>query len=418
MISTLTEPDLSVSAPAARRAFGIALGFLVVVALLGALLRWQMVRPLAGFAYGHWLHAHSHTAFLGFVFNAFFAISLARFVPPGEARLYMLLFIVLQVAVLGMLVTFPVQGYAPLSIAFSTLHMIGSGVFAWRLWHCNLARPAARGHLRAGLLFLVLSGLGPLALGPLAALGLRDTPAYQLCIYFYLHAQYNGWFLFFLQALALHQRRGSFVAPTNTKDSARALRWLVGGAVLTIAQSTLWLNPPGWVYLIAALGGAAQLVGFVYFLRALRGAYTSLVGPVRALLALASASLALKLLLQTAAAWPVLAALTNHRFVVIAFLHLIFLGVVTPAIFAWGLHAGWLRDTRATRLTLCAFFVPAAVSELFLVGSALGWTSFVSLPRALCATAALMALAALRLFFSLSHPSTPPRRHSQHAQTI
>lgn len=35
----------------ARRAFGTACGFLVVVAGLGTLLRWQMVRPVGGVNY-------------------------------------------------------------------------------------------------------------------------------------------------------------------------------------------------------------------------------------------------------------------------------------------------------------------------------------------------------------------------------
>ncbi|MCU0791940.1 MAG: hypothetical protein MUE42_03620, partial [Opitutaceae bacterium] len=99
----------------ARRAFVVALGFLALVAVLGALLRGSMIRPIPGFAYGHWLHAHSHTAFLGFVFNAFFAFALTRFVPAGERPAYRKLFVVLVVAVLGMLVTFPIQGYGPAS---------------------------------------------------------------------------------------------------------------------------------------------------------------------------------------------------------------------------------------------------------------------------------------------------------------
>lgn len=355
----------------ARRAFGTALGFLAVAAALGALLRWQTVRPLAAVNYGYLLHAHSHTAFLGWVFNAFFAVALASFIPAGEHRACGRLFLVLQVAVLGMLASFPFQGYGLVSIAFSTLHMGGSVAFAWRLWRRHLAAPAARGHLRVALGFLVVSGLGPLALGPLAAFGLRDTPAYHLAIYFYLHAQYNGWFLFFLQAV-LFQALAQHGLPVAEADARRALRWLAVGAVLTLAQSTLWLDPPGWVYVVAGLGGVAQLAGCAWLLRALRGAGALFAGPARLLAGLALAAFLLKHALQAAAAWPPLNGLTNHRFIAIAFLHLVFLGVVAPALFAWALRLGWLRAGRMTGAGLALFLGGAIFTELLLVASALG----------------------------------------------
>lgn len=402
----------------ARRSFVVALGFFAVVAGLGALLRWSMIRPIPGFDYGHWLHAHSHTAFLGFVFNAFFAFALTRFVPADERPAYRKLFVVLVVAVLGMLVTFPIQGYGPASIAFSTLHMVAAGVFAWRLWRRNLAAPGARCHLRVALACLVLSGIGPLALGPLAALGLRDTPAYALCIYFYLHAQYNGWFLFFIQALLLQPSAGQDASVRETRLARAACRWLGAGVVLTLAQSTLWLGPPAWVYVVAGLGGVAQLVGFGIFLRVLAARRAegcvfagSIPTTARWLLRLALAAWGLKLVLQIAAVAPDLDALVNHRFMVIAFLHLVFLGVVTPVILALGFTAGWLRDSRVMSLAVGVFFVAAAVSEVVLVALALGWESPVSLPWLLFAPTAFMAASAPFFFVvgASSRASAHPR---------
>ncbi len=381
-----------------RRAFRAAMGFLAIAALLGVLLRWQLVAPFPGITYGHWLHAHSHTAFLGFVFNAFFAFALGVFVPADERTAYARIFTILQLAVVGMLATFPLQGYAAGSITFSTLHMAASGTFAWRLWRRNQAAPSARGHLGAALFFLVISGLGPLTLGPLAAAGLRDSPAYALSIYFYLHAQYNGWFPFFLQALALQHASSRSADPNLARHAARALRWLSAGALLTFAQSTLWLDPPPWVRVVALAGGIAQLIGFAQLFRALRLAPPLPSGPIRHLVRLAFAAFVLKLVLQTASAWPGLAGLVNHRYVVIAFLHLVFLGVVAPAVFASGLHAGWLRDHGFARLALGIFFVAAAFSECVLVAVALGWTPSVSTQELLLGAAIAMALAVVPLF--------------------
>lgn len=352
----------------ARRAFGVAIVFLVVVAALGALLRWQSVRPMAGMNYTHWLHAHSHTAFIGWVFNAFFALALHRFVAKEDGGAFWRLFAVMQVAVVGMLISYPIQGYGAVSIAFSTLHMVCSVVFAFRLWRRNRATAAARIHLRAGLVFMIISGLGPLTLGPLAALGMRDSPAYLLSIYFYLHCEYNGWFMFFLQALALQD-----MPEDRTADARRSVLWLGAGAVLTLVLSALWLHPPGWVYAVAAIGGAAQLIGCFYLLRGLRGFGGKFFGAARGLVGLAVAAFLLKHTLQTVSAWPALESLVNHRFMVIAFLHLVFLGVVTPSLLAWGFRLGWLRDGVWMRAGLGMFFAGAVVSELVLVSAPLGW---------------------------------------------
>lgn len=78
-------------------------------------------------------------------------------------------------------------------------------------------------------------------------------------------------------------------------------------------------------------------------------------GPARWLMLVALAALLAKLVLQAVAAAPAFVGLVNPRFVVIAFLHLVFLGVVAPALFAWGLRFGWLRDGVALRRGVASF---------------------------------------------------------------
>lgn len=128
-------------------AFRWAWGFWAIAAALGLLLRWHAVEPVPGLRYGYVLHAHSHVAFLGWIFNAFIALALAHFVVPAERPRYRRVFLVAQVAVAGMLLTYPVQGYAAASIASSTLHMICAAVFAVKLLRRHRASPAARGCL-------------------------------------------------------------------------------------------------------------------------------------------------------------------------------------------------------------------------------------------------------------------------------
>lgn len=389
----------------ARSVFAVALGFLALSATLGALLRVIMVHPIPGLNYGNLLHTHSHIAFLGWVFNACFAVALNWFLPVETKRAWRRLFIILQVAVLGMLCSYPWQGYGAVSISFSTLHMIAAAVFAWWLWRDQIASAAARPHLLLALVCLLVSGLGPLALGPLAAMDLRDSPAYTLSIYFYLHAQYNGWFLFFLQAAALQLADQS--GAVNTILARRSAWWLGSGVVLTFAQSTLWLSPPLWVNGLAAVGGLAQLIGCGYFIRAITPALQAIPGSLRVLGGIALASWLLKHLLQLAAAWPELTALASHRFIAIAFLHLVFLGIVTPALLALASHAGWLRPGRSLVIWLGLFFGGAVIGQLLLVAWPLGFSAILPNPFSTLAVAAVItALGAIGLSIRASWRGT------------
>lgn len=349
---------------AERRMFQVAWGFFVVAAGLGALLRWHTVRPIEGLVYPYWLHAHSHMAFLGWVYNAFFALAVRWLVPEGARARFGWLFVVTQGATVGMLVTFPVQGYGRESIVFSTLHLIGAAVFAAWLWRGHRAGPVAGRYLRWALGFMLASAIGPLALGPLAAAGLRETPWYPLAVYVYLHFQYNGWFVFFLLAVAV--RRAEARGETGVvMAAARALPWLAAGAVATVALSARWMRPPEWVVGVALAGALAQAVGAGRLAPAARALVAGF-GPgrvARGLAGLAAGALGLKFALQTAGAWPGLVEVAALRPAVVAFLHLVFLALVTPLLLGWALAEGWARVGRAGGVALALLLAGVAVME-------------------------------------------------------
>ncbi|MCC5835037.1 MAG: hypothetical protein JJU20_09915 [Opitutales bacterium] len=377
--------------------FQIAWGFFVVTALLGFVLRLQLVHPLPVIQYGHVLHAHSHIAFLGWVFNAFFALSLKRFVRPEHFRFFIRWFIVLQVANLGMLIAYPMQGYGSISILFTTLHMVGSIAFALRLWNANTATAIARPFLKAALAFMLLSGIGPLALGPLAALDLRSSPLYELAIYWYLHFQYNGWFICFLLAWVFRQH------PESSSHRAKAaLRCWVSGIVLSFLLSVLWLQPPLWVFAIAGAGALVQLIGLGYSCAMLQGHWPRLAGGtkmIQTLCALAFAALVLKNLMQLAAAWPALADLANSRFIVIGFLHWVFLVVVTPFLIAEGLRLKWLPDNSLSRASIGLLILGVLLTQLILFAAPVTGTFGLPIPETNLVAAGMMLLGGIGVGF-------------------
>ena len=116
--------------------FSIALINFFVAACLGALMRFAFVEEVPWMKFQNVLHAHSHVAMLGWVYLGLYALIVKTFLPDEKqkAPFYSWLFWLTQGAVIGMLVTFPRQGYAFGSILFSSLHVIFSYLFFFRFF--------------------------------------------------------------------------------------------------------------------------------------------------------------------------------------------------------------------------------------------------------------------------------------------
>ncbi len=400
--------------PLPRLAFAIAWAFFILAAGFGFLLRLQVFHPVVPLEYAHLLHTHSHAAFLGWVFNAFFGLALRFFVRPENHRSYWAVFLVMQLAAVGMLFTFPFQGYAAASISFSTLHLASGAVFAWKLLRDNVAAAGARTALGWAFVFLLISAAGPLALGPLAAAGLKGNPWYHFSIYFYLHFQYNGWFIFFLLAVFIqHVSTGAGIAASRVVP---AVHWLAAGCLLTVILSAWWMGPTGWMHLVAAVGGTAQLIGFALFVRARPQRPVFHARVASALAVLAIVMFALKLALQLGAAWPALADLAMSRPAVIGFLHLIFLGVTTPLLIAWAAELGWLRIRGVAAAGLTLLLAGTFTAEIVLFAQPLPILNtligpWLHQPEVLAASALAMWAGVLTLtagFIGTAEATAPP----------
>ncbi len=352
-------------------AFGLAFFFLIITAALGTFLRYFFVGAVSWANYKYFLHAHSHLAFLGWVYNALYALILSYFIPADKQKGLMRLFWLTQIATVGMLVFFPLQGYARESIIFSTLHIFFSWAFTWMARkHMHSSSPIAGRYLKLGLFFMVISSLGPFAMGPIMVNGLGGSNWYYMAIYYYLHFQYNGWFIFALLAV-LYQYLEARGFSISNASAARAFMLFALGCVFSLSLSILWAEQQGWLYGLAALAGVLQLGGLYYLYRSVLPVsphcWGGLQPLVKQLLIFAALAFGVKNVLQLVAALPALAdiAFSNRNFI-IAFLHLIFLGVVTPVLLAEGFHRHWLPSSSAGRVLIYLFLLAFVGSQLLL----------------------------------------------------
>jgi hypothetical protein len=394
--------------PLAGLYFLASLIWFAVAILIALFLRFYHYQgEIEGFVYKFWLHTHSHVVMLGWVYNALVALILWSFPMELHLRWHRYLFIATQFFVAGILLSFPFRGYFWASILFSTLHIFASYLFAFRVWHDTRALKSSipllpLRFLHWALFFLVFSTLGPFLVAYVMASGQESSIWYRLFIYFYLHFQSNGWFVTALLALLLFylNREGRFVP---IKKGRRALTLFIGGVLLSYAQSAIWTDPPSWVLFTARAGALLQISGLGLLLFAIRkdlsAAYKS--SFIHRVIGLVLLLLFFKSFLQLAMLFGGrLEALSEKHQVIIAFLHLIFLGVITPFLLV---QAAALRMTmpcsKSKKVLFLLFLIGFALMELALVLPVLfpPLVRFISLPAALFYSTLFMAIPLLGL---------------------
>lgn len=347
-----------------RRHAGFALGYFLIAALLGVLLRAYQWFPMP-FNYKFILHTHSHIALLGWVYVAITTLIYSVYLKDsGVRKPYSIIFVATQLCLLGMLCTFPFQGYGLYSIIFSTLFLFASYTFAWFfIRHCPRKFKTFHSYrlLRASLGYMVLSSLGPWALGGIMNTLGPTSDWYRLAIYFYLHFQYNGWMLLALLGLLFYvAEQGKLTIPW--KWFRRFYRLLNTAIILSFLLSVLWMKPAWYIYLAAGLGAGLQclalvMLGKLFYSRwVVFGSMFSRTN--RPMLILTGLLLAVKVLLQLLSTFPVLASLAARiPDFVIGYLHWTFLGVISLWLFVLLNHYKLLRlPAGALWLYLTGFF--------------------------------------------------------------
>ena len=318
----------------------LALGYFIIAALLGVLLRsfHSIEIPVT---YKFIIHTHSHIALLGWVYMGLTTLLYKLFLKRKEVALkYRRIFWFTQFTLVGMLVTFPFQGYALFSIIFSTLFLFASYWFTgFFMKHIPASYKKTNSYkcVKFALWYMVLSSLGPWALGAIMNTLGATSIWYRLSIYFYLHFQYNGWMILGLLGVFIYVlERNDIEIPKVTFN--RFFWWINLGIVLSFFLSTLWTKPHVFLYVIGGLGAILQIMAFgilvMLGIRNKEKLFQILTPLQKNLLFIVAVLVGVKILLQLLTAFPYFAdlAATITDFT-IGYLHWTFLGVVTMALF-------------------------------------------------------------------------------------
>src|SRR3546814_690776 len=157
----------------AKKWISLTLLSLLLVAILGVLLRYKIAFSLPVINQKYLQYSHSHFAMNGWltqVLMVLLASCLSDIPGKGHFKKYNFVLTLNLIASYGMLISFLLQGYGPISILFSILSIAVVYIFGIQLWKDIKRAPIQKAGFicfKAAIVFAVLSSF---ALGILAYL--------------------------------------------------------------------------------------------------------------------------------------------------------------------------------------------------------------------------------------------------------
>ncbi|ALJ06273.1 hypothetical protein APS56_14510 [Pseudalgibacter alginicilyticus] len=338
----------------------------LIAALFGLALRYSFIGEIY-INYRFLTHAHSHIAMLGWVYLMLFVLFTHYFVPKKKP-IYNRLFWITQFAVIGMMLSFPFQGYAALSISFSTLHIFCSYYFVYLIWkHHKIESIAINYLMKVSLFFMLLSTIGVWCLGPAVSIVGQTSAFYQIAIQFFLHFQFNGWFLLAVIAIFFH-----LIKLKDSKQFRLFLKLIITSTLFTMALPINWYAPHISLLWINGLGVILQLMALVIFLKLIKPYQYFIIQHNSKLTVyvykFALFCFILKIGIQLLSFIPeIYEAAYQHHHLVIGFIHLLMLGVITGFLFGFVLQSKLITINSELQFGIILFILGFILTECLLI---------------------------------------------------
>lgn len=389
---------------------------LFIVALLGVLMRYKIAFSFPWLDQKNVQEAHSHFAFYGWITTCIYVLIiryLQRVLPNVEIRKYIFLVIANVVASFGMLAAFLATGYSSLSIFFSAVALIVSFIFCILLvYDLKTVRDHSKIWLFGGFFFVILSSLGVFYLAYMKSSGNINQDYYLASTYYFLHYQYNGFFIFSCIAFLLYSLReaGSEI---SDKDNKLIFWTSFLGCFIGFGLSVLWMKLPVWVFIVIVFGTLLQTFGAVKLFLVVKRSWTNLVinwSPLqRFALLFAGFAFAVKIALQLGSNIPAVNQFAfGFRNVVIAYLHLVLLMCITTFLLSQVLATNYfvMKKTllNGMKLFMLGIFLNEAILGLMGIFS-IRYISIPFAPYLLLGASVVILISLALMFFSMKSKS-------------
>lgn len=357
----------------------------LIVATLGVIMRYKIAFDFPYLDQKNLQHAHSHFAFTGWVSQSLLFILFYHFNNIENAKknlLYKLLITNLCLAY-GMLISFAATGYSVYSIILATLSLIVFfyiAIVANKVLNTSMEKAIAL-WFKAAFLFGILSSLGTLSLSVMMATKNFDQHLYLSSVYWYLHFQYNGYFLFMcLGLLNIYALQHKINIPSK-------VFWLLFiSTFFTYGLSVLWLNLPLPIYIIVAIATVVQsiaivtLVGALHQQKFLQQIQSSF---IKFLFRFLVVAIVVKYALQLGSTIPAISQFAfGFRSIVIAYLHLVLLAIISVSIVCFLFLNNIIIENKSAKKAVTFLCIAIFLNELVLCLQGVGSVSYIVVPYA------------------------------------
>jgi hypothetical protein len=194
-----------------------------------------------------------------------------------------------------------------------------------------------------------------------------DQNIYLSSVYWFLHFQYNGWFLFASLGLLHH-----YLEKHNVVYNYQNLVFLILVITCfpTFGLSVLWLKLPIPIYIVTVIASILQWAAWFLLLvnmKKIKDIWKNSKGMGNYLLIFVAVAFSIKITIQLFSVHPDLSQLAfGYRNIVIAYLHLSLLAVTSVFLFGYGILNHLIVNNSMTRASLWGIIVLIFVTELVL----------------------------------------------------
>lgn len=382
---------------------------LFIVAVLGTIMRYKIAFSFPFLEQKYLQESHSHFAFYGWITAVIYLLILKILkeeIPKLKEKKYQIAVLANFVGSYGMLFSFLYGGYYWLSIAFSCVSLFSSFYFLFLFFSdYKYLKTLSKIWFLGGFLFAVFSSLGVFSLSYMMASKHISQNFYLACTYFYLHFQYNGFFIFSCIGFLLNslEKSGSI----SSQKENQTVFWLMFiGCFAGYGLSVLWMKIPVWIYVIIVLATLMQTFGSIKIFNIIKRNFNHLKTewtPLqRNILLFAGLAFFAKILLQLGSTIPAVSQFAfGFRNVVIAYLHLVLLMCVSSFLLLKITLSGFFDNTTLFRSGLILFLIGIFLNELVLGIMGVLSIKYILFPNSqyiLFGVAALLAVSAFMMF--------------------
>ena len=390
--------------------FNLSLFGFFLAASLGLIMRYKIAYSLPWINQKNLQMAHSNLAFSGWISHSlwiFIVQAVSKEVTTKQLKFFITLLRINLIGIMLLSASLLVFGNYTVTFLFYSLQVILNLLMIFYAHQILIKSSIQAGHqtIKISLAFQLLAIMGNVALIFFLSSKTISQQSYLVATYWYLHFSYNGWFLF--ACLGLWQR---FVV-IDLNQTPIPQNWINLMAISCIPAyglSILWLKLPIYIYIPIVLSALVQIYAWIKILNFTLTKHSHTLkqkNPVSYyLFALVVMAMSLKCLLQLGSVIPAVSKLAfGFRPIVIAYLHLILLGVLSLFIVSYVYLNQWILNHKFTQLSIAILCIGILGNELILAIQGIASFSYTIIPFAnesLLLAAIILWIASLMLWLS------------------